>query len=114
MFYLAKLERRVEGECGGESNEESDWQDMYWRARRNEEPDSHYITEVTGEWLGLQRVVELDGTKGLDIAPLSEHQIVQEDPFNDDPDEEDFSGPTGNEGVSATHFYHRSVSPNSS
>jgi hypothetical protein len=71
IIYLAKLERRVDGECGDEDNEEYAWSEMYWRARRNEEPDVHYITEVS----------------------------------------EEFSGPTGNSGVSATHFYHRSVSP---
>jgi hypothetical protein len=111
IIYLAKLERRVDGECGDEDNEEYAWSEMYWRARRNEEPDVHYITEVSEEWLELQYIVELDGTKLLDFVPLSESQIVQDDPFDSDPDEEEFSGPTGNSGVSATHFYHRSVSP---
>lgn len=113
LIYLAKLERRVEGECGDEDNNEGGWQEMYWRARRNEEPGMHDITEVTEEWLELQYIVELDGTKLLDRVPLRESQIVQDNPFDGDPDEEDFSGPSGNEGVSATHFYHRSVSPNS-
>ncbi len=29
LFYLAKLERQVDGECGGEDNEEGSWQEMY-------------------------------------------------------------------------------------
>jgi hypothetical protein len=55
----------------------------------------------------------LQGTELLDEVPLSESHIVQKDPFLDGPDEEEFSGPTGNQGVSATHYYRRSVSPNS-
>lgn len=37
-FFLAELERQVEGACAGEDNEEGAWQDMYWRSVRNEEP----------------------------------------------------------------------------
>lgn len=112
-FYLAKLERRVNGECGDENNDE-DWQEMYWRAFNNEEPTLHNITEVSEEWLRLQYIVEEHGAKLLDTVPFSESQIIQENAFDRDPDEEEFSGPTGNEGVSATHFYHQSVSQNSS
>jgi hypothetical protein len=74
----------------------------------------HTITDIENEWLYLNHIVDLDGTKLFDEIPLSESQIVQEDPFAGDPDEEkDFSGPTGNSGVSATHYYRRSVSLNS-
>jgi len=110
LFYLAKVNRRIDGDCGNEDNEE-DWAEMYWRARRNEEPDFHDITDICEESLDLQHVVDLNGTKLLDESPLDMSQIVQEDPFDGDPNEEEFSGPTGNEGVSASHFYYRTVSP---
>jgi hypothetical protein len=113
LFYLAKLELRLSGECGNEDNEQS-WRELYEKACKNMEPDMHEITEVTEEYVKLRRIVELDGSKLLDRVPFDESQIVQDDPFPSDPDDEDFSGPTGNAGVSATHFYHRSVSPNSS
>lgn len=112
-FFLAGLEFEVEGLCDGENNDEGAWKDMYWSSVRNEEPETHTITEVEDERLSFSHIVDLEGTKLLDTAPLSKSQIVQEDPFSGNPDDEDFSGPTGNCGVSATHYYNRSVSPNS-
>lgn len=112
LFFLAKLEHGVEGECDGDESEGA-WADMYQRARRNEEPDLHNITEVTHEWLKLQHIVKLDGTTILQDAPCDWRQIVQKDPFAGDPTFEDFSGPTGNSGVSTAHYYHRTVSSDS-
>ena len=97
-------------ECEYENNEETAWEEMYWRARRDEEPDYHDITRVESEWLELRRVVDLNGTKLLDSVPLEMSQIVPERSFEGAPSREEFSGPTGNEGVSATHWYRRSVS----
>lgn len=114
LCFLAKIELQIYGECEDECGDE-DWADLYWRARNNEEPAIHCITKIDQEYLELQHIVELDGTKLVDRVPFQESQIVQEETFLDcDPDEEDFSGPTGNEGVSATHFYHRCVSLKSS
>jgi hypothetical protein len=112
-FFLAELNFEVEGTCDGEDNEEGAWQDMYWRSVRNKEPEIHMITEVENERLSLRHIVDLEGTKLSNTVPLSKSQIMQEDPISGDPDDEDFSGPTGNYGVSATHYYHRSVSRNS-
>lgn len=86
---------------------------IYWRSVRNEEPEIHFITEVEDEWLSLNHIVDLEGTKLLDKVLLNESQIVQEDLFAGDLDEEDFSGLTGNSGLSATHYYRRSLSLNS-
>jgi hypothetical protein len=109
-LYLAMVEYQKEGECGDEDNEERAWEEMYWRARRDEEPEYHNITGVEGELLEIRNVVDLNGTKLLDRVPLEMLQIVPENSFEGAPGKEDFSGPTGNSGVSATHFYHRSVS----
>jgi hypothetical protein len=73
----------------------------------------HTITNIENQWLYLSHIVNLQGTELLDEVPLSESHIVQKDPFPDGLDEEDFSGPIGNQGVSATHYYRRSISPNS-
>jgi hypothetical protein len=41
---------------------------------------------------------------------LSTEQIIQDDAFdNANPDREEYSGFTGNEGTSATHWYKRTV-----
>ena len=69
-FYLGTVEYVLESECEDEDNEETAWQDMYWRGRRNEEPDYHDITHVEREWMELRRVVGLNGTKLLDSVPL--------------------------------------------
>jgi hypothetical protein len=112
-FFLAGLEREVSGDCDGEDNDEGAWEDMYWRSVRNQEPKIHSITDIKNQWLYLSHIANLQGTELLDEVPLSESHIVQKDPFPDGPNEEDFTGPTGNQGVSATHYYRRSVSPNS-
>ena len=109
-LYLAMVEYGKGGRVRDEDNDETAWEEMYWRARRNEEPDYHDITDVESEWLELRQVVDLNGTKLLDRVPLEMLQIVPEMSFEGAPSKEEFSGPTGNEGVSATHFYHRSVS----
>jgi hypothetical protein len=112
-FFLAELERGVDSTYGHENNNEGAWEEMYRRSIHNLEPEIHMITEVEDEWLNLNHVVDLEGTKLLYKVLLSELQIMQKDPFAGDPDGEDFSGPTGNSGVSATHYYHRSMSLNS-
>jgi hypothetical protein len=110
LFLLAQVEHEETGRCWGESNEESEWEEMYWRARNNQEPEIHTIHDPEEEWTDLKNIVNLEGKQALERAALDPSQIVQEDPFSDQADKEDFSGPTGNEGVTATHYYHRSVS----
>jgi len=57
-------------------------------------------------------VVELDGREvAKDMECNEKEMFIQTDPFEEvEPDDEDYSGFTGNEGVSATHFYRRTVS----
>ena len=52
------------------------------------------------------KIVAPDGRLIARNVELSFYDILQQDPFEDaDPDDEDYSGYTGNEGVTATHFY---------
>lgn len=97
-FYLANLKREVEGGC----DEDGGW----GRGRSG----YHEITEEVNRETTLTLVVEQDGTEIAQGLDFDEKHFVQESPFdNVDPDDEDYSGFTGNEGVSATHFYHRTV-----
>ena len=57
--------------------------------------------------------LQLEHLKGRDAfldkgIPINEKDIVQDDPFDRAPDEEDYEGYIGNAGSSATHFYRNS------
>jgi hypothetical protein len=95
-FYLANFEKTVEGGC--DEDEESD------------EDGMHPITEECYTSTTLKKVVELDGTEVASDLEFDEENFTTDLPFEDiSPDDEEYSGYTGNEGVSATHFYRRTV-----
>lgn len=87
-FYLASFVRTVYGGCdedGGYSDDEG----------------FHAITEEVERSTSLQKVVDLDGTEVDRNLTFDEENFIQSDPFDhEDPDDEDYSGFTGNEGVS--------------
>ena len=91
--FLASLERIICGECC-EQYEGDDWREF---------------KAVNAESLRLTVVVDLEGAIILRNIPIDECSIVQDEPFAGDPDKENWSGPTGNEGMSATHYYYRTV-----
>ena len=83
---------------------EEDWDSGYDR------DSHHYISDLIESSLFLSHII---GPKGR-IAFSKEVTInnaifVQEDPFPDEPDHEDFTGFTGNEGATATHIYRLTV-----
>lgn len=95
-LYLASLEIMVEGGC-----DESDYGDE----------DYHEIIHEVDREIYLKKVVDLDGVEVATDLAFDETTLIPEDPFKKiKPDDEDYSGYTGNEGVSTTHFYHRTVS----
>ncbi|TVY62770.1 hypothetical protein LSUE1_G009132 [Lachnellula suecica] len=97
-FYLANLETKISGGC------DDMWDDDGWGGGTRE------ITDETDRNATLETVVELDGTKIAKSVYLDEESFIQVDAFDGQgPDDEDCSGFTGNEGVSTTHFYHRTV-----
>jgi hypothetical protein len=105
-FYLANLKRTVEGGC--EDDGIDGYDDWYGRGDNH---GFHEIIETIDTETILERIVELDGTEVDKDLRFSEDLFIQADPFeNEEPDDEDYSGFTGNEGVSATHFYNRTVS----
>ncbi|KAH6672517.1 hypothetical protein B0J14DRAFT_74998 [Halenospora varia] len=96
-LYLANFDRTIEGGC----DEDEGW---------GGGSDFHEIIEECDRSTSLKRVVQLDGTEVAKDMDYSEDLFTRLDPFEDvDPDDEDYSGFTGNEGVSTTHFYHRTV-----
>ncbi len=101
-FFLASMERTVMGSCeegyGG-----------YARRQRNRFQEMHVLEDILTKSTELKRMIHLDGSVLAKETPIDEADIVQENPFGRDPDKEDFEGYTGNEGASATHFYHDTV-----
>lgn len=68
----------------------------------------HSIFNLIDSSFILQKVVGMDGSVAALELPYDEANVMQKDLGK--PDHEDFSGPTGNEGVTTTHFYNRTVS----
>lgn len=91
--YVANLIRSV---CGG--------------CEEYDDEDIHPIDEVYEEDLYLSKVVDLHGAVIATRLQFNEDNIVQKNPFARDPDDEEYTGFTGNEGVSTTHFFRDSVS----
>jgi hypothetical protein len=72
----------------------------------------HTITDELETLTTLTKVVTLDGTMVAKIMPFDEDNFTSPDVFEDTtPDEEDYTGYTGNEGCPTTHFYRRTVRP---
>jgi hypothetical protein len=93
-IYLALLERHY----GGAVDQDEDGYDSY-------DSNASIMSDVvTGDELALKNVTTLDGEPHSANLPITEFDIVQEDPFNRIPDKKDYSGPTGNEGVTIDYW----------
>ena len=100
--FLAQLELSREGAC----DEPEDGYGYGYGSSYNGDYHEHF-DDIETE-LRLLKVFEMDGKEIATNVDLDEEDLVQEDPFKDEkPDDEDFSGYTGNEGVTSTHFYRR-------
>jgi 2-oxoglutarate-Fe(II)-dependent oxygenase superfamily protein len=100
--FLANIEKSQSGSV-------FDYRDISGSRWNDDAP--HCLEEITETNLVLSDVVEPDDhTLATEVNIRNDDKMfVQDDPFNDDPDDEDFGGYTGNEGATATHFYRRTV-----
>jgi len=125
-FYLAHVEKEVLGSCDESEYYGSGWYGGYESDSEDVESEEenptktrssssasigeyHKIVEVINNSLKLTRVVEQDGQEVADDVEIDIDDIAQGNIFKRAPNDEDYSGYTGNEGVSTTHFYHDSV-----
>jgi hypothetical protein len=106
LCFLASCEKEVSGGCeedygyGGRSRD-------YGSAYSN---GCHEIIEVFDTYLRLKRIVDMNGKMVAENVDVDEEDFLVENPFEDrTPDDEDYSGYTGNEGVSATQWYRDTV-----
>ncbi|KAF3481101.1 uncharacterized protein GIQ15_03860 [Arthroderma uncinatum] len=92
-LYLGNVERRVYGGC-----DDYPGNNGYYE-----------IEDLCDDDSSLKKVVDAEGNivgTGLTIEPLD---FVQRRVLDGKPTEEDYSGYTGNEGTSVTHFYRKTV-----
>lgn len=101
-FYLASMERTEMGSCEG-------GYDGYSGRERHRTQGMHTLEDIIERSTELKRMIDVDGSVIAKDISINEADIVQQDPYGRDPDKENFGGYTGNEGASATHFYHDTV-----
>lgn len=100
-IYLASFTKEVTGSCEDDS---------YYGRAYGGGSGHHLIDEEIESSMTLTRVVDLNGNEVTKNIDFDEDKSLINDPFEGaEPDDEDFSGYTGNEGVSTTHFYRRTV-----
>lgn len=91
-IYLGNVQREVRGECN---------EDSYG--------GYHQIDEIIEEDTTLTDVIDSTGLRIIDSMRIDTSNFINEETFEGEPEEEDYSGYTGNEGVTATHLYRRTV-----
>ncbi|KAK4894231.1 hypothetical protein LTR27_007599 [Elasticomyces elasticus] len=115
VLYLASCEKEV----SGDAEEGDDDYDGYSRSKRRRygyddygetSDEYHQITYETESSLRIQRLVDLTGTELAQNLEIAEEDFLQDAPYEDrDPTECEHTGPTGNAGASATHWYRDTV-----
>ena len=79
----------------------------YWGGYQSAEDYHEIIDEIESNWK-LKTVFQYDGKQVAGEIDLEEEDFVEDADFeNVEPDDEECDGWTGNEGCTATHFYHR-------
>ncbi|KAK5682050.1 hypothetical protein LTR17_027407 [Elasticomyces elasticus] len=115
VLYLASCEKEV----SGDAEEGDDDYDGYSRSKRRRygyddygetSDEYHQITYETESSLRIQRLVDVTGTELAQNLEIAEEDFLQDAPYEDrDPTEREHTGPTGNAGASATHWYRDTV-----
>ncbi|MCJ1401326.1 hypothetical protein MMC11_004538 [Xylographa trunciseda] len=98
-LFIANLEQTIIGAC------EENYRSHYYDDSSEEEDAHHYIDEELERSLQLRTVALPDGVVFANNIDFEEDNILQEEPFGDLPDDEDYEGYTGNAGASTTHYY---------
>ncbi|KAF7504269.1 hypothetical protein GJ744_002527 [Endocarpon pusillum] len=131
LVYLAHIEKEVSGGCdeseyweyggGGyygydeeSDDEDTEEEDPEYRTKasikdKKDLGDCHEIIDIVDSSIQLTRVIDRNRKEVAKAVDFDIEDIAQGDIFQRAPDEEDFTGYTGNEGVSTTHFYHDTV-----
>ncbi|ERF75102.1 hypothetical protein EPUS_07791 [Endocarpon pusillum Z07020] len=132
LVYLAHIEKEVTGgcdeseywdRCGGggyygydedSADEDTEEEDQSYRTKasikdKKDLGGCHEIIDLVDSSIQLTRVIDRNRKEIAKTVDFDVEDIAQGDIFERAPDGEDFTGYTGNEGVSTTHFYHDTV-----
>ncbi|KLO10714.1 hypothetical protein SCHPADRAFT_999401 [Schizopora paradoxa] len=103
-LYVANVELRKEGAA-----EEWDGKGRFWKGRTSD-TSGFEMTDVYDETLSIECVYDVDGIP-MDAGYLSidDIEMVPGGLGDGDPDEEEYSGYTGNEGGNLEYWYHDSL-----
>jgi hypothetical protein len=72
----------------------------------------HTIGDILEDQVMLREVVDFHGNVVAQNLPVNETDFLMDDPFSHlDPDDEEYTGFTGNEGCNVTHWYWNTVKP---
>jgi len=106
LCFLASCEKKVFGSC----EEDFGYSGRFGTYNSKYNNNYHKIVEVCNTSLRLKRIVDMNGKLVAENVDINEKDFLKKNPFEDKtPDDEDYSGYTGNEGVSATHWYRDTV-----
>ena len=110
-FYLASCEKTESGGCVDEGDRYNNYEDSEDEGSEENDGNTEYrqLEHVNESSIELQRMVNPSGILLARNIELSEDDFVSIDPFDHDPDKEEYEGYMGNWGPDATHFYHDSV-----
>lgn len=119
-FYLASLEHTITGQPEVDYAYGNDrYYDRYSEDEDDEDGEDegytgghHDLGDVHDATLKLTRLADLDGGEIAEDINVNEQMIVQDKPFDREPDDEDYEGYMGNWGPTATHVYHDTVRNN--
>lgn len=126
LLYLAHIKKEDSGACAeinewghdGDSARRGDGYDTDEYQRLTNGPTAkekkdlggcHEITEFFGSSIQLARVLDQNHAEVAKNIDFAIEDIAQGDIFKRAPDYEKYTGYTGNEGVSTTHFYNDTV-----
>ncbi|MCJ1432049.1 hypothetical protein MMC27_001405 [Xylographa pallens] len=99
-LFLANLEQTIIGSC------EENYRSHYYETS-DDEDGHHNIEDEVERSLQLKTIALPNGVVFARDIEFEEENILQEEPFGDSPDDEDYEGFTGNEGASTTHYYRK-------
>ena len=101
-LFLANLEQTIMGGC------EENYRSHYYDLSEDEDENGHHnIDEEVERSLQLKTIALPDGVVFARDIEYEEENILQDKPFGDTPDDEDYEGFTGNEGANTTHYYRK-------
>lgn len=111
ICYLATVEKSISGGVDDGGYDRYRGSHRYYDYDDDEsDGDIHTIVDEYNREVKLSRLVDLDGAQKLRDISIDESDFLYDDMFDDDPDDEDYTGFTGNAGAEATHWYRRTVS----